>query len=188
MSALVIDAHPNPDSLISALAAAYASAHDDARLLALRDLEFDVHMRYGYTKRMQIEPDLADARQAIRDADHIVIATPVWWRSVPALLKGFLDRALLPQEDYRYKGQLPEGLLKRANRPHHRNLRHSPVARPAAARHPPDSASRRHTRALRHQACADAQIRSRPHVDCRTAPAVAADRCRRCRRRQPPLS
>ena len=102
MSALVIDAHPNPDSLISALAAAYASAHDDARLLALRDLEFDVHMRYGYTKRMQIEPDLADARQAIRDADHIVIATPVWWRSVPALLKGGLDRALLPQEDYRY--------------------------------------------------------------------------------------
>lgn len=41
-----------------------------------------------------------------------MIVTPVWWRSVPALLKGFLDRALLPQEDYRYRDNgLPEGLL-----------------------------------------------------------------------------
>lgn len=111
MPALVIDAHPNPDSLIAALARAYADGHGDSRLLALRDLDFDVHLRFGYTRRMPIEPDLADARQAIRDADHIVIATPVWWRSTPALLKGFLDRALLPQEDYRYKGATPEGLL-----------------------------------------------------------------------------
>ncbi|WP_306231998.1 NAD(P)H-dependent oxidoreductase [Agrococcus beijingensis] len=111
MSALVIDAHPNPDSLVSALASAYAEGHGDARVIRLRELDFDVHMRFGYTRRMAIEPDLADARQAIRDADHIVIATPVWWRSTPALLKGFLDRALLPQQDYRYKGSLPEGLL-----------------------------------------------------------------------------
>lgn len=111
MSALVIDAHPNPDSLTAALARSYADGHGDARLLPLRGLEFDTHLRFGYTQRMPIEPDLADARQAIRDADHIVIVTPVWWRSTPALLKGFLDRALLPQEDYRYKGGVPEGLL-----------------------------------------------------------------------------
>lgn len=111
MSALVIDAHPNPDSLVSALASAYADAHGDARIIRLRDLDFDVHLRFGYTRRMPIEPDLAAARAAIRDADHIVIATPVWWRSTPALLRGFLDRALLPQEDYRYKGSMPEGLL-----------------------------------------------------------------------------
>jgi NAD(P)H dehydrogenase (quinone) len=111
MPALVIDAHPNPDSLTAALASAYADGHGDARVLPLRELDFDVHMRFGYTRRMPIEPDLADARQAIRDADHVVIATPVWWRSTPALLKGFLDRALLPKEDYRYRGVAPEGLL-----------------------------------------------------------------------------
>lgn len=111
MPALVIDAHPNPDSLVAALATAYAEGHGDARVIRLRDLDFDVHMRFGYTQRMPIEPDLAEARRAIRDADHLVIVTPVWWRSVPALLKGFLDRALLPQQDYRYKGNLPEGLL-----------------------------------------------------------------------------
>lgn len=109
---LVIDGHPNPDSLCAALARTYADNAVDARLLAVRDLDFDIHMRYGYTRHMEVEPDLADARAAIHQARHIVIVTPVWWRSVPALLKGFLDRALLPQEDYRYTERgLPEGLL-----------------------------------------------------------------------------
>lgn len=109
---LVIDGHPNPDSLCAAIARTYAENSTDARLVAVRDLAFDVHMRHGYTRRMPIEPDLADARDAIRDARHLVVVTPVWWRSTPAVLKGFLDRALLPQEDYRYtKRGLPEGLL-----------------------------------------------------------------------------
>lgn len=111
-STLVIDGHPNPDSLCAALALSYAEGHGGARLLAVRDLDFDVHMRFGYTRRMPLEPDLAEARQAIHEAKHIVVVTPVWWRSTPALLKGFLDRALLPKEDYRYKTNgLPEGLL-----------------------------------------------------------------------------
>lgn len=29
-------------------------------------------------------------------ADHIVWVYPVWWGSVPAIMKGFLDRVLLP--------------------------------------------------------------------------------------------
>ncbi|WP_206447803.1 NAD(P)H-dependent oxidoreductase [Agrococcus sp. KRD186] len=112
MTALVIDAHPNPDSLTAALARSYAEGFGDARVLALRELDFDVHMRFGYTQRMPTEPDLAEARAALHDAAHIAIVTPVWWRSTPALLKGFLDRALLPQQEYRYRSNgVPEGLL-----------------------------------------------------------------------------
>lgn len=111
-STLVIDAHPHEHSFVADLARRYTDAHGDARLLALRDLDFDLHMRFGHVREMPIEPDLAEARTAIRDAAHLTILTPVWWRSVPALLKGFLDRALLPGEDYRYTAQgLPEGLL-----------------------------------------------------------------------------
>lgn len=109
---LVIDGHPNPNSFCAALARAYVEGNADARLLALRDLDFDVHLRHGYTRRMEMEPDLADAREAIRAAKHLVVVTPVWWRSVPALLKGFFDRALLPKQDYRYtKRGVPVGLL-----------------------------------------------------------------------------
>lgn len=109
---LVIDGHPNPDSFCAALARAYTEGATDAKLIALRDLDFDLNMRYGYSKKMEIEPDLANARQAIREARHLVVATPVWWGSVPALLKGFFDRALLPGQEYTYSNRgLPVGLL-----------------------------------------------------------------------------
>ncbi len=37
-----------------------------------------------------------DSQKKILWADHIVWIYPVWWGSVPALLKGFLDRVLIP--------------------------------------------------------------------------------------------
>ncbi|WP_110589896.1 NAD(P)H-dependent oxidoreductase [Microbacterium suaedae] len=113
MSALVIDGHPNPDSLTAALARRYAEAHGDARLLAVRDLTFDPIMRRGYRGEQPLEPDLRAALDDLLAADHVAVATPVWWASTPALLKGFLDRILLPKITYRYRSNgLPEGLLR----------------------------------------------------------------------------
>lgn len=112
MSTLVIDGHPNPDSLCAALAVAYADAHGDATVLAVRDLAFDPNLRLGYTHRQELEPGLEFAWQQILAADHLVVVAPVWWGSVPALLKGFFDRVLLPRRAYRTKDNgLPEGLL-----------------------------------------------------------------------------
>ncbi|PPF76687.1 NAD(P)H-dependent oxidoreductase [Pseudoclavibacter sp. Z016] len=112
MHTLVIDGHPNPDSLCAALAARYADAHGDAQVLAVRDLVFDQNLRRGYTRRQELEPDLQQAWSAIQDAARIVIVTPVWWGSVPSLLQGFFDRLLLPRMAYDASGPLPKGLLK----------------------------------------------------------------------------
>lgn len=115
-SALIIDGHPDARSLTAELARRYAAAHGDARILALRDLEFDPSLRFGYRQRMELEPDLLDAKRALAEAATVVVFTPLWWGSVPALLKGFFDRALLPQQEYRYsKLGMPEGLLTAAN-------------------------------------------------------------------------
>ncbi|WAA65768.1 NAD(P)H-dependent oxidoreductase [Microbacterium oxydans] len=112
MPTLVIDGHPDALSLTAAIARRYADGHGDARVLALRDLDFDPNLRFGYRARTTLEPDLVEAKRALHEADRIVIATPLWWGSVPALLKGFFDRALLPQQEYRYtKLGLVEGLL-----------------------------------------------------------------------------
>ena len=111
-TALIIDGHPDARSLTAELARRYAAGHGNARVLALRELDFDPHLRFGYRERMLLEPDLSDAKEALHDADAVVVATPLWWGSVPAVLKGFFDRALLPQQEYRYtKLGLPEGLL-----------------------------------------------------------------------------
>jgi len=115
-SALIIDGHPDARSLTAELARRYATAHGDARILALRDLDFDPSLRFGYRQRMQLEPDLIDAKRALAEARTVAVFTPLWWGSVPALLKGFFDRALLPQQEYRYsKLGMPEGLLTAAN-------------------------------------------------------------------------
>lgn len=115
-SALIIDGHPDALSLTAELARRYAAAHGDARILALRDLDFDPSLRFGYRQRMELEPDLIDAKRALAEATTVVVFTPLWWGSVPALLKGFFDRALLPQQEYRYtKLGLVEGLLPARN-------------------------------------------------------------------------
>ncbi|GAB3304379.1 NAD(P)H-dependent oxidoreductase [Pseudoclavibacter terrae] len=112
MHTLVIDGHPNPNSLSAALAKRYADAHGDARVLAVRDLTFDQNLRFGYTRRQELEPDLQEAWAAIQAAARIVLVTPVWWGSVPSLLQGFFDRLLLPRMAYDASGMLPKGLLK----------------------------------------------------------------------------
>ncbi|MEV4737369.1 MULTISPECIES: NAD(P)H-dependent oxidoreductase [unclassified Microbacterium] len=111
-TALVLDGHPDARSLTAELARRYAAAHGYARVLAVRDLAFDPSLRFGYRERMELEPDLADAKRMLREASSVTVTTPLWWGSVPAVLKGFFDRALLPQQEYRYSTLgIPEGLL-----------------------------------------------------------------------------
>jgi NAD(P)H dehydrogenase (quinone) len=97
---LIIDGHPDTESFVSALASSYrkgaVSSGAEVRDIVIRDLEFDPNLRHGYRKRTELEPDLLAAQESLRWAEHIVIVHPVWWGVYPALMKGFLDRVLLP--------------------------------------------------------------------------------------------
>ncbi len=110
--------HPRRDSFCSVLAAAYRQrALDcdiDLRELVLADLEFDPHVREAVILEQALEPDLMRAREWIDWADHITFIYPIWWGTMPALLKGFLDRILLPGFAFaeRISGDSYEGLLK----------------------------------------------------------------------------
>jgi putative NADPH-quinone reductase len=49
----------------------------------------------------------------IKKADKLIFIYPLWWGSMPAILKGFFDRILTPGFGYYYKKNgLPEKLLK----------------------------------------------------------------------------
>ena len=115
---LVINGHPTKNSFCDALSKAYASAAssrgNDLVLLNLYELEFKVNFKNGYSKKEDSERDILFAQEKIKWADHIVIIHPVWWGSVPALLKGFFDSTLLPGFAFRYrdKGVLWDKLLK----------------------------------------------------------------------------
>ena len=94
---LVIDAHPRASSLCHALAAAAAEGAalmHETRVLALRDLRFDM----SYTRQPEegLEPGLQRSRADLLWAEHVILVHPVWWGAMPALLKGWLDRVLQP--------------------------------------------------------------------------------------------
>ncbi len=97
---LIINGHPDRESFNFALAEAYKkgalASNAEVKEIVVRDLNFNPNLQFGYRKRTELEPDLLEAQQKIRWADHIVLVYPVWWGSIPALFKGFFDRVFLP--------------------------------------------------------------------------------------------
>jgi NAD(P)H dehydrogenase (quinone) len=108
---LIIDGHPNEASFCHALAGAYAKgalASDfDVQTLSLRSLKFEINLQQGYRKIQDLEPDLVKAQGLIKWCEHLVVIYPVWWGSMPALLKGFLDRCWLPGFAFKYHEKDP---------------------------------------------------------------------------------
>ncbi len=100
MRVLVIMGHPRVDSFCAALAQAYQrSAETDGhevKSLILAELGFDPNVHHARIHEQPLEPDLVRARQEIEWAEHLTFVYPIWWGTMPALLKGFLDRMLLP--------------------------------------------------------------------------------------------
>ena len=98
--ALILRAHPNPESFNSGLAEAYADAAAAAGLTVetvdTDALDFDLRLRHGHAKDQALEPALRQLMQQVEEAAHIVVASPVWWGSVPASFKGLIDRLFLP--------------------------------------------------------------------------------------------
>lgn len=97
---LIINGHPDEESFNFALAASYkkGALASGASIMEIniRDLDFCHNLHFGYRKRMELEPDLIDVQEKIKWAEHIVWIYPVWWGSMPAIMKGFIDRVFLP--------------------------------------------------------------------------------------------
>ncbi|WP_028558992.1 NAD(P)H-dependent oxidoreductase [Paenibacillus pinihumi] len=103
----IIIGHPDSASYCSALAAAYAKGANasgaDVRFIDLSRISFNPNLEYGYRKRTELEADLLEAQDTIRWADHLVFVYPIWWGTMPAILKGFIDRVFLPGFAYKYR-------------------------------------------------------------------------------------
>src|ERR1035438_5649049 len=100
MNILIILGHParKRQSLSEALANAYKegaieSGHEVC-LSKVADKQFDPILHEGYGEEQAAEPDIIEAQEKIRWADHLVFVYPLWEYMIPALLKGFLERTL----------------------------------------------------------------------------------------------
>lgn len=97
---LIINGHPDQESFNFALAASYKKgalvSGAEVKEIIIRELNFNPNLQFGYRKRTELEPDLIDAQEKIKWAEHLVWVYPVWWGSIPAIMKGFIDRIFLP--------------------------------------------------------------------------------------------
>lgn len=104
---LLINGHPNPESLNAAFVQAYKEALDnkevEVKVLAIHAMNFEPSLKFGYTKRMEVESDILLAQELITWADHLVWFHPVWWGGLPALTKGIIDRVFTPGFAFKYR-------------------------------------------------------------------------------------
>lgn len=115
---MVISAHAPTGCYGAALTETYVNQAryfgHQVRVINLNMLQFDPVLHGGYRSVQPLESDLEMAQEAILWAEHLTFIYPIWWGSLPAVLKGFLDRVLLPGFAFKYRPSkaFPEKLLK----------------------------------------------------------------------------
>jgi NAD(P)H dehydrogenase (quinone) len=119
MNHLIIVAHPLIDSVTIKLARAYS--------VALTEIGHQPRMhdlyRMGFNPVLtaeELEPvrkgraapsDVAQAQAAVSSADAIAVIYPLWWATMPAMLKGYVDRVFARGFAYEGSGGETRGLL-----------------------------------------------------------------------------
>lgn len=108
MRALVVYCHPVEESFNAAVRDAVLrglmAAGHDVDLMDLYAEGFDPVMcreeRLGYHQPGANVRPIADHLARVKQAEALVFVAPTWWYGPPAMLKGWLDRVLVPHETF----------------------------------------------------------------------------------------
>lgn len=124
MHALIVVSHPNPDSLTHAVArqlAAGVSASAAGHSYEIADLAaegFDPRFTStdiaAHLREAPASADVAAEQARIERADALVLVYPVYWWSMPGLLKGWIDRVLT--NGWAYDDSFDGGVVKKLGR------------------------------------------------------------------------
>jgi putative NADPH-quinone reductase len=110
---LLIQGHPDASQrhLGHALEDAYADgavkAGHEVRRINVGTLDFPLLRSQQEWEKGSLPPSLAEAQEAIRWAQHIVLFFPLWLGEMPALLKGFLEQVARPGFAFSGEGNNP---------------------------------------------------------------------------------
>ena len=103
MSALIIYAHPWDGSyghaILESAKSGLTKAGTPFEVIDLHAEGFNPIMTGPelacYSKGLSKDPKVAEYQKKIEAATSLIIIHPVWWTSMPAILKGFFDKVLL---------------------------------------------------------------------------------------------
>jgi len=126
MDVLVVSAHPDGDSFNHAIVAAvergFASGGHHVTTLDLYALGFVAAMSPAEHRAYQawespagpptLDPMVAEHAELVGRAQVIVFVYPTWWSQPPAILKGWLERVLVPGVSFTFdaRGKVRPGM------------------------------------------------------------------------------
>jgi putative NADPH-quinone reductase len=105
MKVLVVLAHPNPDSFSHAIvdkaSATLAECGHSVSVIDLYAIGYSPAMTRAElaaypTSTPAIDPMVVEHTRLLQECMTIVFVYPTWWSSMPAILKGWIDRTMLP--------------------------------------------------------------------------------------------
>ncbi|MGP0092230.1 MAG: NAD(P)H-dependent oxidoreductase [Xanthobacteraceae bacterium] len=116
MKHLVVVAHPAEDSFTMGLARTYAA---ELEKLGHSQRTYDLY-RMGFNPVLAahelaadhpVDADVTRAQDDIRAADALTVIYPLWWLSMPAMMKGYIDRVFARGFAYEARNGVVRGLL-----------------------------------------------------------------------------
>jgi NAD(P)H dehydrogenase (quinone) len=119
MQHLIVVSHPLEDSITMKLARAYAQELQRlGHQLQIHDLyrmDFNPVMSAQELEPLSIgrtaDADLARAQADVRAADALTIIYPLWWATMPAMMKGYIDRVFARGFAYEARNGVVQGLM-----------------------------------------------------------------------------
>lgn len=108
MRYLLIYCHPDPESFTSAVRDAalqtLENAGHEVRQIDLYEIGFNPVMdraeRAAYNNEGENEAPVAWHLEQLFWAEGVIFFYPTWWYGLPAMLKGWLDRVLIPHQTF----------------------------------------------------------------------------------------
>jgi len=105
MKVLVVLAHPNPDSfshaIVDQVVSTLTNQDHSVSVIDLYGLDYSPALTRAElaaypTSEPAIDPMVIEHTRLIQECSTIVFVYPTWWSSMPAILKGWIDRTMLP--------------------------------------------------------------------------------------------
>jgi NAD(P)H dehydrogenase (quinone) len=119
MKTLIIYAHPNTgghcSEILKSVISELKEKKEDYLLWDLYKMKYDpiLQDKEHYTRgNYTVSKQNKEIQKHISNSEKLIFIYPVWWNSMPAVLKGFIDCVFIARFAFKFVKGMPIGLLK----------------------------------------------------------------------------
>ncbi len=116
MKTLIITAQPSSKGFVHTIASQYLGTKNNtettAEIINLYDEQYQIpFLKFEDAREIENSETVKKLQNKIADADELVFIFPLWWGSMPAILKNFFDNVFSSGFAFTYENGRPTALL-----------------------------------------------------------------------------